>query len=357
MIRRQLTRHRLFVGLLIGTIGLVGGLALLIKLGIPMFSELRQQFKTKLQQVAIIKNPTQALASSNGQTNILILGRGGGQHEGPDLTDTMMIMSLRLSDRRIRLISIPRDIWIDSLKAKINSAYFYGEKKQPGSGGFVMTRDAVFQVTDLPIQYTLLVDFTGFKKAIDLVGGVDVEVDRSFTDEKYPIESDNGEKPQPTNGQPLPDQALYETIHFEKGSQHMDGTTALKFVRSRNSTDPEEGTDFARGQRQQKVLVALASKLRQKETVLNVGRIQELRNIFSQYVVGDLGDDALLALGRIGLDVNPSAIEHIGLEGQNAGGLQFLVNPPVKKYGQWVLEPRIGNWDEIHQYIQQELER
>lgn len=321
----------------------------------PFISSVTSLVGKPLTALAILRDPTKALKSAEGRTNILILGKGGGTHEAPDLTDSMMVVSLRQSDRRVSVISIPRDIWIDSMKAKINSAYYYGEQKQPGGGGFILARDAVFQVTNLPIQYTILVDFTGFKRAVDLVGGVDIPVDHSFSDEKYPIEDTNGGKPTPRPGKPLPDSEIYETVHFEQGLQHMDGDTALKFSRSRNSTDPEEGTDFARSKRQQKVLIALAQKMKQKETAFSLDRLNELRNIFDQYTKTDLSDEELLALGKIGLSIDPLMIQRIGLNEGTKDNPGILVNPPVSKYGQWILESRIKDWSDVHAYIEAQL--
>ena len=221
------------------------------------------------------------------------------------MTDTMILLSIRLKDKQVSSISIPRDIWINSMKAKINSAYYYGEKKQQG-GGLILARDAVFQVTGLPVHYAVLVDFEGFKKAIDLVGGVEVEVKRGFTDEKYPSQKLEDSH---LGGQASSSETpIYETVKFDAGWQHMDGDTALRFSRSRYSTDPEEGSDFARSKRQQQILMALASKMKQKETSLNVDRIKQLRQIFDDYTDTDLGDDEMLALGRIGIGINLSGI-------------------------------------------------
>lgn len=336
-------------------IALVAALGIiLVKFVIPLVSVAGNYLFKPLSTISILKDPGSALKSNDGRTNILILGRGGAFHEAPDLTDTMILLSIRLKDKQVSSISIPRDIWINSMKAKINSAYYYGEKKQPG-GGLILARDAVFQVTGLPVHYAVLVDFDGFKKAIDLVGGVEVEVKKGFTDEKYPIE-DKGQglrvEGQGTNeiGQPT-GAPVYETVKFEAGWQHMDGDTALRFSRSRYSNDPEEGSDFARGKRQQQILVALASKIKQKETALNADRIKQLRQIFDDYTQTDLGDDEMLALGRIGIGINLQGIKQIGLDEGTKDEPGLLTNPPITKYGQWVLEPRAGGWDQIHEYI------
>lgn len=347
ILKRKLAPYRLpvFWASVIGLVAVTG--FILIKIIFPLVSAAGNYLFKPLSIISILKDPNSALKSNDGRTNILILGRGGASHEAPDLTDTMILLSIRLKDKQVSSISIPRDIWINSMKAKINSAYYYGEKKQQG-GGLILARDAVFQVTGLPVHYAILVDFDGFKKAIDLVGGVEVEVKRGFTDEKYPVES---QEPRVKSQEPI-----YETVKFDAGRQQMDGDTALRFARSRYSTDPEEGSDFARSKRQQQILVALASKIKQKETALNADRVKQLRQIFDDYTETDLGDDEMLALGRIGIGINLQGIGQIPLDEGTKEEPGLLANPPIAKYGQWVLEPRAGGWEEIHSYIKEKLQ-
>ena len=350
ILKRRLAPYKLpiFWAAIIAVIAALG--IILVKIVFPLVSVAGNYISKPLSTISILKDPAGALKSNDGRTNILILGRGGATHEAPDLTDTMIVLSINLKDKQITSISIPRDIWINSMKAKINSAYYYGEKKQPG-GGLILARDAVFQVTDLPIHYAVLVDFEGFEKAIDLVGGIEVEVKRSFTDEKYPIE--NNEEKVMSNEKPK--EPVYETVKFDAGWQHMDGDTALRFARSRYSADPEEGSDFARSKRQQQVLTALASKIKQKETALNADRVKQLRRIFDDFTETDLGDEEMLALGRIGIGINLQEIEQISLDEGTKEEPGLLTNPPVAKYGQWVLEPRGGDWEQVHKYINSQL--
>lgn len=353
--RRRLSAYGFVLKIGLAVLAVLAGGFLIVKIFLPFSALVKSYLFKPLSTFSILRDPKSALKSSDGRTNILILGRGGASHEAPDLTDTIIVASIRLKDRKISMISIPRDIWIASMKAKINSAYYYGKQKQPNAGGFVLAKDAVFQVTDLPIHYAVLVDFEGFKQAIDLVGGVEVEVKRGFVDEKYPVESKkqetrNNEQKTENNEPPI-----YETVKFEAGWQHLDGNTALKFTRSRNSPDPEEGTDFARSRRQQQILLALGQKLKQKETVLNAEKIKELKQIFDDYTETDLGDDEFLALGRVGVGINLSSINHFSLETGTKEEPGLLINPPTSKYGQWVLEPRAGDWGQIHEYINSQL--
>lgn len=296
-----------------------------------------------LASLALTNDPP--LKKYENRTNLLLLGIPGRNHEGVDLTDTMIFISIDYSKNDILMISLPRDIWLESMKDKLNTAYHYGESKKEG-GGFILAKSSVEEVVGVPIQYVLLIDFDGFEKMVDLVGGIDVNVEKSFTDQKFPIE---GKEDDLCGGDP-DFKCRYETISFEKGINHMDGEIALKFVRSRNASS-EEGTDFARSKRQQEVLVAFQKKLISFENISS-SKISELTKIIEKTIHTDLSfqEAAYLAKFAVNLDGKVrSIVLDEGDEEKNIKG--FLINPPVEKYGRWVLAPRTGNFEEIHQYI------
>src|SRR5206468_1563830 len=82
----------------------------------------------------LIFNHGISLKQSDGRVNVLLLGIGGGVHEGPDLTDTIIFSSIDITNNKITMVSIPRDLWMPELKGKINTAYTIGEDKQAGMG-------------------------------------------------------------------------------------------------------------------------------------------------------------------------------------------------------------------------------
>jgi len=222
------------------------------------------------------------IKTQDHQLNILILGVAGGTHQGPDLTDTVIFISINIDKKKALLISIPRDVWIDSMRAKINTAYTYGEEKKPG-GGFILAKAAVKEILDIPVDYAAKIDFDGFVKAIDILGGVDINIERSFDDYKYPIP---GREDDDCDG----DEELkcrYQHIHFDKGITHMDGKTALIFVRSRYALG-SEGTDFARSARQQKVILAVKNKFFNLDTFTNPAKIKKLMKTFDQSIKTDI---------------------------------------------------------------------
>ncbi len=228
-------------------------------------------------------------------------------------------------------------------------------------------------IVGIPIHYGLRVDFRGFVKAIDILGGLDVEVDRSFDDFNYPIEGkeDNlcgfteqekdfsAEEAKNLNIEPGkakvlvgPDGRLatdsaqedqgakyfscrYEHISFNKGLVHLDGETALKFVRSRHGTIGE-GSDFARAKRQQKVLEAAKAKLLSFETLTNPEKIRELTATFGRSIDTDISVKDVVEFYKLFKKVDK--IHNFVLDNSPKANLpngrsSLLIQPPASDYG------------------------
>ena len=111
--------------------------------------------------------------------NILLLGIGGEKHDGPDLSDTMIFASIDQSKNKVTLVSLPRDLWIPDLGGKINLAYADGESKRKG-GGLTEAKAAAGKILGQPIDYGIRINFAGFVKAVDILGGLAVAVDNAF---------------------------------------------------------------------------------------------------------------------------------------------------------------------------------
>ena len=186
----------------------------------------------------------------SGQVNILILGKGDQTHQAADLTDTMLLTSIDLFTNRVKLLSLPRDLWDDKLEIKINSLYYWGKKYQPQNPlNYVAVN--LQRIIGVPIHYVIVVDFNDLKQVVDDMGGVWVNVKQGFDDYKYPIKGKE-------NAYPI--SARYMHVSFEPGWQKMDGERALIFVRSRHAQG-EEGTDFARARRQQLLIKSIINQL------------------------------------------------------------------------------------------------
>lgn len=209
---------------------------------------------------------------SGGQINILLLGIGGEGHDGPYLTDTIIAAQIRPDLGEISLTSIPRDYWTAMPKgdyyAKINNAFSAGYTKNKNwNEGGQWARQAAQNLTGLSIPYFAVVDFAGFEKAVDKIGGLDVNVERSFTDYSFPNDKTYGYLP---------------PVTFEAGERHFNGQQALIFARSRHAAGLE-GSDFARSQRQQKIIEAFKEKLLKLNIIGDAGKINDLLEIFADH--------------------------------------------------------------------------
>lgn len=276
------------------------------------------------------------------KTNIALLGIGGGDHDGPNLTDSITIVSYDRTSNTIRTLGIPRDVWSDALQEKINAAYAVGENSKKGRGLDLASAELT-HLTGVPIHYAVVVAFDGFEKIVDYVEGIDVNVERSFTDDEYPI---TGKENDLCGGNDPDYKCRYESLHFDAGLQHMDGTTALKFVRSRHAKG-DEGSDFARSKRQQLVMNAIRQKITQPSFLRDPKKVRGLYALVDQMVIRNIDNQAASVLARdVLLD---------GKVKQEASALKdtlFEVGNPYV-YGSYVLVPKDGNTEAIRSYARQ----
>lgn len=259
--------------------------------------------------------------------NVLLLGMGGAGHDGPYLTDTMIIASIKPSTNQVSMISIPRDlsVYIENRGLnKINHINAYGEIDRPGWGA-AKTAEEVEKIFDLPIHYYLRLDFKAFEKIIDQVGGVTVNVDRTFTDSEYPAENHE-----------------YQTITFEKGVTTMDGETALQYARSRHG-DNGEGSDFARARRQQKMLVALKQKVISFSTIANPVKIGNILKTVDNHISTNMDFTDLMNFISLANDLDTNNIITRVFDTGPNGYLKSSYTPG----GAFILEPVSGNYNEL----------
>lgn len=318
------------------------------------------------------------LKSDNNRVNVLLLGIGGSGHEGPNLTDTIILASIDEDGKDVALISIPRDLWVPSLEHKINSSYAFGEER--GGNGLENAKKSVKEIFDLPIHYAIRLDFRGFERAIDLVEGVDIDVETAFVDSKYPIagkEDDlcgltietqeidgvSQEVVKDATGSAIPLASIneqndpftcrYETITFNKGQTHMDGVTALKFVRSRHGTN-NQGSDFARSARQQKVILAFRAKVLSTETLLNPKTILELAKTFGASIDTDVGDGEVPYFAKLASKIESEKVRRVVLDVESKES-QLVPGEPQNYGGQFVLIPKNNSYRDLAEYVQGEI--
>jgi len=291
--RRLLTMEVTRTSLIVAGIGAAFVLLLLI----TAYSFLRgMSFNFPAMIVENVSNVfgQQLRVDSNGDTNILVVGVGGEKHEGPYLTDSIMLVNIKNKEPAVGMLSIPRDLYVSVPGlggTKINGIYTLAMKAAMARTGQVNAnteevlpevhgeamdalKDVVERVTGMEIQYTVRIDFQGVIDIVDLLGGIDVDVPVNFIDREYP---DNNYG--------------YTTFFLRAGKQTLDGETALKYARSRHST-----SDFDRAKRQQMIIKALLDKLVSKDILANPSQLRRIYLSISNNVSTDISWREILRL-------------------------------------------------------------
>lgn len=238
---------------------------------------------------------------SEGQVNVLLLGIGGPGHDGPYLSDTIIVAQLRPGDKKATLISIPRDYLVNTPEIgqrKINAVFAesYQKNKDWNKAGQSI-REVVSKISGLEIPYFAVMDFKGFEKTIDMLGGVDIQIDRTFTDYTYP-DSKNGYLP---------------AVTFKEGQEKMDGKRALIFARSRHAAG-EEGTDYARSVRQQKIISAAKEKVTSLNLIADAGKVNEIFTIVGEHFHTNMTPGQLLRAYGLSKDFGEDAVISLSLD-------------------------------------------
>ncbi len=305
--------------------------------------------------------------------SILLMGYGGGTHDGGRLTDSIMLAQIRPRDEVVKLISIPRDLWVqilinetETVGKKINEAYVIGldDRQYPNkkteftgeAGGGELSKYAIEQVTGIKPDYFAAIDFDGFTKIIDSLGGIDLKINQTFDDPFYPIEelkNDTCGKSEEEmksleatmSGDKLEQQytCRYENLHFDKGVQHLDGTTALKYARSRHST--VGGGDFNRAERQKLVVTAIRDK------IMSIGFIPKIIptiQTLTKHITTDVDFTKMSELVTKIPEVSQYKIVSIALTDVN------VLKNAKSSTGQFILSPKLGENDfsEIKMFIE-----
>lgn len=301
--RQNWTKKRAFAHVFLCII-LVGGF-----LGGKFWLNLRNILQGGGGAVALQENvdPSLLRGEGDGRVNILLLGRGGEGHDGPDLTDTIVIASINPIQKEAALLSIPRDLYVRSGNGsytKINAVFANAKnlslstsslsgddrKKAAEDAGFKAIEQVISDKIGLPIHYHAIVDFAGFRKAINTVGGIDINITKEL--------------------------AVYEwfgpnsILDVKPGMQHFDGERALGFARSRKTSTRG---DFNRSERQRAVIVALKDKVMSAGTYSNPWKISQLMSDFGGHVRTNLSVDEVKRLYDIGKDIPSNRVASVDL--------------------------------------------
>jgi len=254
--------------------------------------------------------------------NILVLGldRRAAEKTFVSRTDTMILATVDPSQPYVGMLSIPRDLYVtlpNGAEGRINTAHFFAEAESAGTGpaAALQTVRSNFGVT---VNRFIRLDFAGFVKIVDAMGGITIDVPAPVTDNAYPTE-DGGT----------------QFISFEAGPQHMDGQQALIYARTRHSS-----SDFARAKRQQLVIQACFNRLLQPGAWV---RLPLILAAVSASIDTNLTPFDILRLAPTLLRVGPTGLDRRVIEGN-------MVQPNTTSSGGSVQLPV---WDNINPVLKE----
>jgi len=246
-----------------------------------------------------------------GQINILLLGSDARPWDVKFRTDTIILATINPQTGTVNLTSFPRDLFINIPgwgQNRINTAYQYG--------GFKLLSKTLAANFDIQVDHYVLINFSSFKRLVDSLGGLEVEV-----------------------GQPLTDyRPGYGYVNISEGRVKMDADMVLWYVRSRKTTN-----DFARNRRQQEIIQALLEKFLSMDAVT---RAPEFYEIYKDSVTTNLSFSDMLPLLPIAANLtDPSKLN------------QYYIGPKqvydwITPAGAMVLMPRP---DEIRRILRKSL--
>lgn len=275
------------------------------------------------------------ITKQKGVYNIVFLGYGGAGHDGSLLTDSIIVIHVDTNTKKAALISIPRDLWVNGNR-KINA--------EAAANGFQNEGGVIKNVTGLPVDYFVAVDFGGFSKLVDDLGKITVDVPKTFDDPFYPTPGQENNTCGKTDDEiatlkvKYSDYQLetqftcrYEHLHFDKGSTELDGATALKFVRSRHGD-----SDFGRSERQFAVLKGILAKL------ISIDAFDKTSSV--------IGTLLKIVKTNLNLDGIRSLVDIIGPTGNYKITdihltLDNVLNEGKSSQGAYILYPKAGMFD------------
>ena len=210
-----------------------------------------------------------------GPINILLLGTDG-REQGTDDTrsDTVIVLHVPSTHDQAYLISVPRDTWVSVpgyWDMKITEAFYHGNQEGGWTGGARLVAESLHQLTDLTFNAAAIVNFGGFEKIINEMGGVEFCVDTPAYSEHLVLV--NGERM--GIGRAQREGLPYEQVRYEVGCQHMEGWQALDYARQRKTLESGEG-DYGRQRHQQQLLQAMADQATSGDVLANVKTLDGL---------------------------------------------------------------------------------
>ncbi|MFA6383282.1 MAG: LCP family protein [Parcubacteria group bacterium] len=270
--------------------------------------------------------------------NILLLGMAGKGKPGQYLTDTIMIMSIDRKTNRVAMLSIPRDLYVTipntGYQNKINTVYQLGmnSAKNSGTNTIDPLLAVIKSITALDIDYWAVLNFDGFRKAIDDIGGINIVNEKDLYDARYPGPNYS-----------------YEIFELKKGFHHLDGATALKYARERHN-DPQ--SDFGRAKRQQEIMQAVKNKIFSATTIFNPIALNNLLDTLGNNASTNITPDEIGSFLELSKKLDTQNITNAVLDAWNKDSLLKIIHTGNPDAQFSALIPRVGNYSEVQDLAQ-----
>jgi len=258
----------------------------------------------------------------DGRVNVLLLGmRGANMPGGGLLADSIIVASLDTKNNKVAMISVPRDLYVQipdtTERGKINSVYSHWESGGKGQG--IPKMEAMLQtITGLKIDHAIVINFAGFQKLIDAVGGVDVRMPKGFAETQQFVEGNE----------------CGGSFTLPIGTNHLNGEKALCYARARVQTN-----DFDRSKRQQVILKALKDKMTSLGTLADFNKVNNILNIIGDNVKTDMTPDEMKGFYEQYSNMKDADIVQRVFENSEKG---LLMVPEAGTGLGYVLVPRAG---------------
>lgn len=264
--------------------------------------------------------------------NILLVGYGWGVHDGAALADTIIVASYAPDSHSVSMLAIPRDLIVvthDKQTGKINSVLSKAYNKNwwdIRAAAWTLSQ-AVEKITWLTIPYYAMIDFDGFVKIVDSLGGIDIDVPQHFLDMEYPVDR---------NG-------TYEIFELPAWLNHLSGPNTLRYARSRHST-----SDFSRSKRQQTIIKAIVSKLMSSEN-FSISKFKELYAHYTSIVKTNITLDQMV--GLLQYDTSVPAMHSFGYTMQCSNDIwKFMIAGCLLRQANGGILPALSAEGEIEAY-------
>lgn len=259
---------------------------------------------------------------------VLGLDKVANKQNAPPLTDTLLLITINYSSGEIKLLSLPRDLWSEEYKTKINALYYYGQERYP-SEPQKFTREVISQMTGLPIHYTVIFSLDSVAELVDILGGLEVNVPSGFVDTQFPREDVD-------ISTATESAELYKTVEFKPGVEKMSAGRVNEYIRSRHSQG-DTGTDLDRSARQQLIINSLVTKIKTREVLTNPVTLAHLYQWYTKHLSNYISVPEAVSMLKALYPVKKSVVlktTSLSITSDDARGvLEHL--PPAQTDNQW----------------------